>query len=61
MIRKVKKNYRRQECIVVLKDHVVRTRAEPGQTKVWIRHNDLKEILKDFQPETSEEEKTRTN
>ena len=44
MIRKVKKNCRRQECIVVMEDHVVRKRAGPGQTEVWIRHNFLQEI-----------------
>ena len=59
MIRKVKKNCRRQECIVVMEDHVVRKRAGPGQTEVWIRHIGLQEIWKDFQTETTEEEKTR--
>ena len=29
--RNVKRNCRRQECIVVMEDHVVRKRAEPGQ------------------------------
>ena len=57
--RNVKRNCRRQECIVVMEDHVVRKRAEPGQTEVWFRHNDLQEIWESFQPEITEEEKKR--
>ena len=38
---------------------MVRIRAEPGHTDVWIRHDDLQEIWKDFQTETTEEKKTR--
>ena len=47
------------DCIVVFRDHVIRKKTGSGKSEVWIRHNELEGIRKDFKPDVTEAEKKK--
>ena len=59
VIRKVKQHYRNKDCIVGLRNHVIRKRAGSGKSDVWMRHNELEGIWDDFKPDVTEAEKKK--